>query len=512
MMRRLLPLLLILPLAGHVGTLDVFFEDAAGPYPIRVVVRPPGVVPGEAEITVRVLGGTAQRVTIQPFAWDADPESGAPPADPAVPVPGETGLFSSSLWLMTAGSYSVRVEVSGAEGSGVVNVPVQSVAQEQLAMPAGLGSLLIGLGLFLFVGMLTIVHSAVREAGLAPDQAPEPRRVRRAWIATGLAAVVLGLVLTGGKTWWDAEASAYQRGIFEPLATEGTVRVEDGQRILRIAITDPEWLGREWTPLVPDHGKLVHLFAVREDGLDAFAHLHPVSVDSSTFEVVLPPFPAGRYRFYADVTHESGFAQTLTDTVAVPDVPAGAVTEAARQPDADDSWTASARFAAPGETRAQTVTLADGSTMRWAPGPLVADAETSLRFEVRAPDGQPAVLEPYMGMLSHAAVTRDDGSVFVHLHPTGSISMAARQIYDQRADSAAGRMEHAAMSAQGDTAGMDHSAMGHRATSHTEPAAALSFPFAFPQPGPYRLWVQVKRQGRVLTGTFDAAVRPSTGG
>ena len=36
--------------------------------------------------------------------------------------------------------------------------------------------------------------------------------------------------------------------------------------------------------------------------------------------------------------------------------------------------------------------------------------------------------------------------------------------------------------------------------------SVLSFPYEFPQPGRYRLWVQVKSGGQVRTGVFDAEV------
>ena len=35
----------------------------------------------------------------------------------------------------------------------------------------------------------------------------------------------------------------------------------------------------------------------------------------------------------------------------------------------------------------------------------------------------------------------------------------------------------------------------------------LTFPYEFPKPGRYRIWVQAKPDRRVLTGTFDVDVR-----
>jgi hypothetical protein len=36
----------------------------------------------------------------------------------------------------------------------------------------------------------------------------------------------------------------------------------------------------------------------------------------------------------------------------------------------------------------------------------------------------------------------------------------------------------------------------------------VTFPYAFPRPGHYRVWVQIRTGGRVLTGVFDTAVKP----
>ena len=75
---------------AHIGSPNVFVEDKAGEYPVRVVVRPPNVVPGLAEITVRVQE-PVQRVIVLPVFWKAGRE-GAPPPDVARRVRGETNM------------------------------------------------------------------------------------------------------------------------------------------------------------------------------------------------------------------------------------------------------------------------------------------------------------------------------------------------------------------------------------------------------------------------------------
>ena len=477
-------------LAAHVGSPNVFFEGNAGPYPVRVVVRPPGVIPGLAEISVRVPDGEVRRVTVQPVRWDLGTK-GAPRPDEALPVAGEPRLWSAELWFMDFGSYSVNVVVEGAAGAGTVIVPVPAVATQTLGMKRGMAIGLAGLGLFLFVGALTIVGAAVRESVLPPGEVPDEKRRRRSWIARAVAIPVLALALLGGSRWWDAEDRAYASNLYAPPQTEASVAAVDGERVLTLAVTDTTW--HRFSPLMPDHGKVMHMFLVREPGMDAFAHVHPVrGADPHRFQLTLPAeLPAGTYRLYADVVHETGFPQTFVETVAVP---AAASAGAVVAKDADDSWRV-------GGGQAGTVArLEDGSTMTWErDAQLAAGREATLRFRVADPAGAPAALQPYMGMLSHAAVSRDDGSVFVHLHPAGSVSAVAQQLFAQR--------ERGDTTRTADGQLVVRAPANHAAHAAGAQPGVVSFPYEFPKPGRYRVWVQVKREGRVLTGAFDADVR-----
>ena len=241
-------------------------------------------------------------------------------------------------------------------------------------------------------------------------------------------------------------------------------------------------------------------------------------VDSSHFETRLPPqskLLPGRYRVYGDIVHESGFAQTLVSEV---DVPATTSATGYAMLDTDDSWSAGPVAEAADDAEVRR-TLPDGCELVWerGKGPLVERREHPLRFRVVAPDGKPAALEPYMGMIAHAMVTRADGTVFAHLHPTGSTSMAAQMALIMRtpADTLAGTLGKriAAMDAQAGAmhgmAGMSGmGGMGNMSgkSGSSDTQGAFAIPYGFPKAGRYRMWVQVKRGGKIETAAFDVDV------
>ena len=461
---------------AHVGSPDVIFDGKAGPYDVRVIVRVPSVVPGLAEVNVRVLHGDANAVRIRPVFWRTG-ASGSPSADVAKPVKGAPALYSGQLWLMARGAYSVYVTVDGPAGSGTAIVPVMSVATGRLGMSAGLSGILITLGILLVAGLITIVYVAAGESVVEPGRTIPAAGRKRARLVGILAVPVMAVILFGGARWWRAVDESYQQRMYRPYVAKATVAREAGKPVLRFeAALDP---------LIPDQGKLMHLFIIDGVGMTSFAHLHPSLVDSSTFSTLLPPLPPGSYRLYGDVTFETGQTHTLLGTIRLTSDDSAAAANAWHD-DPDDAWRVSGA----------TARLEDGSTMDWLADStrIRAGEDATLRFRVRDPSGAPAVLEPYLGMAAHAVISKTDGSVFVHLHPAGTVSMAAQEVFALR--------DH------GDTTPAGHLRLPTDTMSgHAMPLASeFSFPYVFPRSGTYRVWVQVRRAGKVLTGVFDMTV------
>src|SRR5262249_19320415 len=151
-------LLVALPGFAHVGSTDVYFDGQAGPYRIFVTVRPPAMIPGIAQIEVRSSAPGVQSIQAVPLYIVGEGSKYPPEPDRLQQSPADPQLFIGQLWIMGSGSWQVRLEVQGAQGSGGVAVPVAAYATRTLRMQKALG-------IFLFVAMLVLVLAFVSIMG-----------------------------------------------------------------------------------------------------------------------------------------------------------------------------------------------------------------------------------------------------------------------------------------------------------------------------------------------------------
>ena len=519
---RLALWLALAPLArAHVGSPNVFFEGSAGPYPAYAVIRPPAALPGAAQVSVSLGASRIHGVSVLPVMWPAG-QPGSPESVAAQPVPGATNLWSAEVWLLRPGSYLFRFEIEGPQGLGQATVPVNALGTQTRPMNRGLRVALVAFGLFLLVGAGLVVGAVAREGCLASAELPTTGDFARGRRAATLAVVALVVAAAAGAGRWRSLDLAYRTtGIQKPEPVAAAVRTETNRIIMELhQVDEPPWRP-SWATLVPDHGKFMHLFLVREPELDVFAHLHPLRRDSATFALDLPALPAGPYRLYADITYENGLNQTLLAGVTLPQPLAAPLALPPPGPspggevfcgfapgvspnsgpvtrDFDDSWhvdSGSQSVAAeggPGKLlRGGLVSvLMGGYTLLFEnAAAVIAGRDSPLRFAAFGPNGSEAALQPYLGMLGHAAVRSADGSVFAHLHPLGSFSMASQAVF---------RQVETATAAAGSIAPPPT-----RPSAEGVPSNRVPFPYEFPKPGRYRLWVQVRIAGRVLTGVYD---------
>lgn len=482
----------VLPLSAHVGSPDVFYEGGAGPYLLFVTVRVPQVIPGVAEIQIRSESGDVRAIHVVPLRL-AGPGSNLPPTpDLAERSKDDPQFFTASLWLMESGALQVRVLVDGAKGQGELSVPVPSSAQRTLPMQKPLARLLLALMLFLAVGVVFIVGAIVREGNLEAGEIPDSSHQRHARVVMLVTAILVAAILYLGKAWWSSDAAEFQRKVdfFKPPVA--ALELVDSHRLeiraQRTDIKSPAYV--RLGEVLPDHAHLMHLFLLRVPELDRMWHLHPNPTEGGGFAVDLPDLPAGHYRVFADVVDPRGYPWTLVGSIDLPQM-------AGKPLVGDDSTWSGAPLLTPAADSTSSP-LSDGGHIVWQhpAGHLKANVPLEFKFIVQDKDGKPAQdMQPYMGMAGHAEFVRSDLSVFAHIHPAGSVSMAALELAQAGLTSAARPAQDAIMS------------MSMPMPMSRPLPPEVRFPYGFPQPGDYRIFVQIRCAGRVETGVFDAHVQ-----
>jgi hypothetical protein len=227
-------------------------------------------------------------------------------------------------------------------------------------------------------------------------------------------------------------------------------RKKPGTIGLTLRVTDRGALLREFEPV---HERLLHLFVVSSD-LSHFDHVHPELGADGVFRIELAVPRSGLYRLVADFYPKGGVPQTVQRTVVTPGY-AGVLfpDPPVLVPDAREKMTA-------------------GLQVVLDAAPFVAGREVTLTFRcLDAVTSGPADLEPFLGAPGHLLVMSADLVDAIHSHPEGT----------------------------GD--------LGLVPGPQSLVPTLVSFSLRFPRPGQYRIWLQVKRRGQVITAPFTVEVK-----
>jgi hypothetical protein len=160
---------------------------------------------------------------------------------------------------------------------------------------------------------------------------------------------------------------------------------------VRFTVEGPD--GRPVTAYDVEHGKRLHLIAVRRD-FTGYQHVHP-ELHQGTWNTALDLTP-GQWRLFADFKPAGAGPLTLGTDLAVPGEyePAPAA----------------------GQTRTATV---DGYTVT-LDGTLTPGSDSRLTLSV-SKDGEPVTdLQPYLGAYGHLVALREGDLAYLHVHPHGT--------------------------------------------------------------------------------------------
>ena len=484
---------------AHVGNPSIVYEGNAGEYPVRVVIRPSGVVPGLAEVFVQSLDKKILEVKTQPMKWDAG-VNGSPPADNAIQMFNQPDRFTSELWLMDFGSYSINIEVNGNNGKANVVVPVLSIATKKTEMNPIIKVILILLMVLLIAGFITIIGASIAESTLNPGDFPDDNRLKKSKIFMGLTFIFCITIIWSGKNWWNNIAERYYSNLYKSMETNTEIYTNGNFKVLSLEITDKLWKNGRYAPLVPDHGKMIHSYFIKED-LSTFGHVHPImnKFNTDKFDLLLPQqFKDGTYFIYSDITHETGFSQTLLDTIILLNSDYTTITEIPNV-DPDNSWM---DLNSELNNVKSEFTFEDNSKFIWENYSNTNEPGfVNFNFKLLDNQNNPLPLEPYIEMGGHGIIYKKDGSQFIHIHPTGNFSMASQEVLYELKEGVEVNPQELFC-----TFGFRNED-GKLVQNLNEDGQVTFPPFEFREPGEYRIWIQIKSKGNVKTAVFDLNVK-----
>ena len=477
-------------LNADIGHLNYIFEGKAFDRPIRVIIKTPGVVPGLADIIVKSFDQEIDNILVTPIVWKeannwnptGNGPQAAPPADIMLPIKGEKNTFQAELWLMDFGAYNIQIDFFKNNQSEIINIPINSIANQIIPMTQFTSVILFLLMLLLIAGLSNIITIGYRESTLNSFSDLDNSRIKKSYLVQFFSLIFIVFILYLGNNWWAITEQAFMKNLFKPLENEVNLIKNSKQNILQVKITDDAWKDGRIVDFIPDHGKIMHLYLISENH-QQLCHLHPKRnlQDKGLFEVVIPPIEYGKYYIYIDVTLESGSNQTLRNIMEYyPENILDQKEQYFLEVDQDDSF------------------IKENSSyyFKWLNNSknYYVNNEINLNFQMFDRLNNPVMLEPYIQMGGHGAIIDSLGDIFIHIHPIGTISMASQELYDKEYDLQKSGICYFGLP---DTTIKDY-------TKDSFKNSFLSFPpIIIDDPGKYYLWIQGKSNNQIITEKFE---------
>ena len=199
-----------------------------------------------------------------------------------------------------------------------------------------------------------------------------------------------------------------------------------------------------------EHEKLLHLIVVRKD-LNEFQHVHP-TLDAKTgvFTLSNLTFPSsGAYRIFADFT------------------PVSAQMDASGQPMnvvSSDDVAVSGSYSPQSIGTTETTKTFDGYSVTLTSDPKAAQSGTDMLMFAISKNGKPVTdLQDYLGALGHSVILKENTLDYIHTHAIE--------------------------------------------TPTSKQTGTISFHVEFPSAGNYKVFMQFKDQGNVVTTNFVVTVK-----
>ena len=473
---------------SDIGHYNVTYEGQAFNKTIRALIKPPGVIPGIANITIKTFGQSIDSIKIKPIKWHGAISSaphlvigpqGSPPADLMHQIDDNKKFFMGELWLMDFGAYNIKVEIFKNGISELINIPINSIATQIQPMSFNVSLILFFLMLLLLFGGTNIITIAYRESTIPYNQKIKSERIKNSKNVMLLSFIILSFILYAGSEWWNKTEQIFKENLYIPMDNEVQLINNGKQNILQIMITDELWLDGMVPDLMLDHGKIMHLYLIKED-YSQLCHLHPKrnKKNPNLFEVVLPNIEYGKYYLYMDITFESGFSSTLINQINYETDNIKKQKYDYLISDKDDSY----------------ISNSPQYQLKWInkKKDFKINQDIHFNFQAQNIDGIPSKIEPYIQMGGHGAILKKDHTIFIHIHPIGTISMASQELYNQN-----DKITNSGVCYLGT---VDDSIK----TYFKNQESIVSFPpINLDTPGNYVMWIQAKSKGEIITEKFD---------